>query len=245
MWRSTWKHFFPNFWHFKIYFLDKGNICTWDRWLQRENQHMQSCIERKYTCGAAGHRWHPILQTAIGILHIDKLHELADRSCIQFCIHKEMKSISSCKTIQTRAWELGYQQLLDRWSWGRSARRRSPNHAYTPGQVKSSDNLTTPYSIASNPLATKVLVLLPAWHDQAILSSLLVKVQSHKSCVYPHAAYSNGLVFIEKSLSFRNSLNSWWRETLVEIGALAPVANCFLHRFCNRCNASGTKALTL
>jgi hypothetical protein len=33
--------------------------------------------------------------------------------------------------------------------------------------------------------------------------------------------------------------------TLVENKALAPVANCLLHRFCNRCNAIGTKTLTL
>jgi hypothetical protein len=34
-------------------------------------------------------------------------------------------------------------------------------------------------------------------------------------------------------------------KALVEIGVLAPVANSILHRFCNRCNASGTNALTL
>jgi hypothetical protein len=33
--------------------------------------------------------------------------------------------------------------------------------------------------------------------------------------------------------------------TLVETRALAPVCKCHLHRFYNRCNASGTKALTL
>jgi hypothetical protein len=45
----------------------------------------------------------------------------------------------------------------------------------------------------------------------------------------------------EKGLPFLLEL----RDALVENKALAPVANCILHRFCNRCNASGTKALTL
>jgi hypothetical protein len=33
-------------------------------------------------------------------------------------------------------------------------------------------------------------------------------------------------------------------QSLVENTALASVANCLLHRFYNRCNVSGTKALT-
>jgi hypothetical protein len=59
---------------------------------------------------------------------------------------------------------------------------------------------------------TKVLASLPAWSDYAFSSPLLAKVQSHKSRAYPHAACSNGLILIERSLSFWNSLNFWWRE---------------------------------
>jgi hypothetical protein len=42
----------------------------------------------------------------------------------------------------------------------------------------------------------------------------------------------------------RDTRNEVW-DALVEIGEFAPVCNCLLHRFWNRCNASGTKSLNV